>query len=235
MKGLLHSKRFKKNLRKWLFMYICALLMFTTVITYSKYISQYGVDDVARITKFDIEVENIAIEDDGYTCNVADNEQKTITCTASEEMKYRPTKDLDYTFKLIPTFEVKTLLTTSMYVPNTFEIVSLKAEEKYIEKVTDKNTGKEKEVEKTRDIVLYDKDKNINDDSVSFSSITESEIVKNMITVKRNIAAGSKDPLEMIYTITVRYKYDETTYASDATIKNNIEVVKVGYSATQEK
>ena len=56
-----------------------------------------------------------------------------------------------------------------------------------------------------------------------------------MITVKRDIAAGSKDPLEMIYTITVRYKYDEITYASDATIKNNIEVVKVGYSATQEK
>jgi len=122
-----------------------------------------------------------------------------------------------------------------MYVPNTFEIISLKAEEKYIEKVTAKNTGKEKEVEKTRNIVLYDKDKHINDDSVSFSSITESEIVKNMITVKRDIAAGSKDPLEMIYTITVRYKYDEITYASDATIKNNIEVVKVGYSATQEK
>lgn len=236
MKGLLHSKRFKKNLRKWLFMYICALLVFTTVITYSKYISQYGVEDAARITKFDIEIENIAIEGDGYTCNVADNEQKTITCTASEETKYRPTKNLDYTFKLIPDFEVKTLLTTSIFVPNTFEIVSLKAEEKYIEKVTDKITGEDKEVEKTREnIVLYDKENGVKDDSVSFSSITESEIVKNMITVKKNIAAGSKDPVEVVYTITVRYKYDETTYAADATLKNNIEVVKVGYSATQEK
>lgn len=236
MKGLLHSKRFKNNLKKWLFMYICALLVFTTVITYSKYISQYGVEDAARITKFDVEIENIAIEGDGYTCNVADNEQKTITCTASEETKYRPTKDLDYTFKLIPDFEVKTLLTTSIFVPNTFEIVGLKAEEKYIEKVTDKTTGEDKEVEKTREnIILYDKEKNIQDSAVSFSSITESEIVKNMITVKKDIAAGSKDPMEIVYTITVRYKYDETTYAADATLKNNIEVVKVGYSATQEK
>jgi len=231
MKGLLRSKKFRSKLYKWLFMYVGVMALFATVITYSKYISQYVVDDVARITKFDIEVENIAIEGDGYTCNVADNEQKTITCAASEETKYRPTKNLDYTFKLTPEFEVKTLLTTSMYVPNTFEIISLKANEKYMEKV-DEN----KEVEKVREnIILYDKTQNIKNENISFSSITESGVVKNMITDKRNIVAGTKDPLEIIYTITVRYKYDETTYSANTTLKNDIEVVKIGYSANQEK
>jgi len=56
-----------------------------------------------------------------------------------------------------------------------------------------------------------------------------------MITDKRNIVAGTKDPLEIIYTITVRYKYDETTYSANTTLKNDIEVVKIGYSANQEK
>jgi len=232
MKGLLHSKRFKKNLKKWLFMYMCALLMFTTVITYSKYISQYGMGDVARITKFNVEIENVAINNnDEYKCDVLNNEKKTLNCTANSDLKYRPTKDLNYTFKLLPDFEVNTLLTTSMYVPDTFEIISLKANEKYMEKV-DEN----KEVEKVREnIILYDKTQNIKNENISFSSITESGVVKNMITDKRNIVAGTKDPLEIIYTITVRYKYDETTYSANTTLKNDIEVVKIGYSANQEK
>ena len=39
MKGLLHSKLFRKNLFTWLFMYIIVIGLFTTVVTYSKYIS----------------------------------------------------------------------------------------------------------------------------------------------------------------------------------------------------
>lgn len=235
MKGLLHSKRFKKNLKKWLFMYVCALLMLTTVITYSKYISQYGMNDVARITKFNVEIENVGVEGDGYSCDILDNEYKTVNCEVNPDIKYRPTKYLDYTFKLLPDFEVETLLTTSIYVPDTFEIVALKSKEKYIEIVKDEETGKDKEIEKVRDnAVLYDKKNNIKN-GVTFSSITESGITKNMITVKRNIAAGAKDPVEIYYTVTVRYLYDETTYGANTTIKDGIEVVKVGYSANQEK
>ena len=59
MKGLLQSKIFRKNLKKWLCMYVGALLLLTTVVTYSKYISKYNVDDDARITKFDVTVKKI--------------------------------------------------------------------------------------------------------------------------------------------------------------------------------
>ena len=40
MKGLLHSKRFKENLYRWLFMYVGVIALLTTVITYSKYVTQ---------------------------------------------------------------------------------------------------------------------------------------------------------------------------------------------------
>ena len=36
---LLHSKLFRQNLFKWIFMYIAALGLLTSVITYSKYIT----------------------------------------------------------------------------------------------------------------------------------------------------------------------------------------------------
>lgn len=54
MKGLLHSKRFKKNLSKWLCMYIGVMLLLTTVITYSKYISSFMGKDEARAAKFKV-------------------------------------------------------------------------------------------------------------------------------------------------------------------------------------
>lgn len=55
MKGLLQSKRFKKNLGKWVFMYVICMGIFTTVITYSKYISNMlDDDDSARVSKFNV-------------------------------------------------------------------------------------------------------------------------------------------------------------------------------------
>lgn len=55
MKGLLQSKRFRKNLSKWVFMYVICMGIFTTVITYSKYISNMlDDDDTARVSKFNV-------------------------------------------------------------------------------------------------------------------------------------------------------------------------------------
>lgn len=56
MKGLLQSKRFKKNLSKWLCMYVGVLLLLTTVITYSKYISSFMGNDEARAAKFKVKI-----------------------------------------------------------------------------------------------------------------------------------------------------------------------------------
>lgn len=59
MKGLLHSKIFKNNLKKWLCMYVGVLLLLTSVVTYSKYISTFMADaGEARVTKFNVKIEN---------------------------------------------------------------------------------------------------------------------------------------------------------------------------------
>lgn len=57
MKGLIHSKKFRQNLYKWLFVYIGVLGLLATVVTYSKYISSLGTNDEARITKFKVGIE----------------------------------------------------------------------------------------------------------------------------------------------------------------------------------
>ena len=57
MKGLLRSKTFKKNLKKWLFMYVGTLCILTSVITYSKYMSSFSSHTEAKVAKFNIIVE----------------------------------------------------------------------------------------------------------------------------------------------------------------------------------
>ncbi len=67
MKGLLQSKRFRKNLFKWLFMYIGVMALFTSVVTYSKYISNMHSSDQARVAKFTYKVACDGI--DSNVCN----------------------------------------------------------------------------------------------------------------------------------------------------------------------
>lgn len=115
MKGLLHSKRFRKNLKKWLFMYVGTLLLFTTVVTYSKYISSFGVSDEARVTKFNVVASplnntNCSGEDENKTC-ITDN--------------YRPTSEIPYDFTVKSELEVKTILALTINVDTNFNILKI--------------------------------------------------------------------------------------------------------------
>ena len=56
MKYLLYSKSFKKNLAKWLGMYLGMICLLTVVVTYSRYISDLTSNEVARVAKFNVEV-----------------------------------------------------------------------------------------------------------------------------------------------------------------------------------
>lgn len=82
MKGLLQSKIFKENLRKWLFMYVGTIALLTTVITYSKYVSSLGDNDQARGSKFDIIITPISCpkpaDEDNSFCSV--EYSSTSTC-----------------------------------------------------------------------------------------------------------------------------------------------------------
>ena len=145
MKGLLQSKIFRKNLKKWLCMYVGALLLLTTVVTYSKYISKYNVDDDARITKFDVTVKNI--ENENLTCT---GEIDKLDCTTKDT--YRPTTKIPYEFVVTPNFEVNTLLATTIYVPASFNIERL---------------------EEIDGDPLYDEKENIKDSSITISKLKD--------------------------------------------------------------
>ena len=153
MKGLLQSKIFRKNLKKWLCMYVGALLLLTTVVTYSKYISKYNVDDDARITKFDVTVKNI--ENENLTCT---GEIDKLDCTTKDT--YRPTTKIPYEFVVTPNFEVNTLLATTIYVPASFNIETL-----------EEINGK----------VLYDEKENIKDSSITISKIKNKKDRKSVV------------------------------------------------------
>ncbi len=112
MKGLLHSKKFRKNLYNWLFMYGSVMALFTTVITYSKYMTTMNVSDSARVAKFKIAVKN-------NDCN------DTITeyCNLG---KYRATSKIEYYFVLDTTeVEVKTKMYLTLFINSNFKFDKL--------------------------------------------------------------------------------------------------------------
>lgn len=107
MKWLLHSKRFRKNLCKWLFMYIGVMCSITSVITYSRYITNMQFGDKARPAKFDVSVDYLNVCA-GYNCsNYCDGKKATEKC---ELPVFRPTvKDISFYFKVDTNdLEVKT-------------------------------------------------------------------------------------------------------------------------------
>lgn len=104
MKGLLHSRRFKRNLRKWLFMYVVAMLLITTVATYSKYVSTLSVNDQARVTRFHLIINDIK--------NV--------------NSKYSQVSIIPYEFEVdTGELEVNTLLILSIRVNDDFKVLSV--------------------------------------------------------------------------------------------------------------
>ena len=76
---VLHSKLFRKNLKKWLLMYIIVIGFLTTIITYSKYISSIKSQDSARVAKFNVDIKNLS-------CSNTD-------CNTGEK---RPTEKIEY-------------------------------------------------------------------------------------------------------------------------------------------
>lgn len=214
MKGLLQSKIFRKNLKKWLCMYVGAILLLTTVITYSKYISKYNVDDEARVTRFDVTIKNI--ENEHLSCT---GEIEKLECSTTST--YRPTTKIPYEFIVEPNFEVNTILATTIYVPANFNIETL-------EEINGKVLyDYEKEDEKDSSITI-NKLKNKNEEGEEVDTAT-------IITITRKIDVAdtidSKTPKS--YKIAIKYNYDEEKYDDEE--KENLSVIKVGYSATQIK
>ena len=61
MKGLLRSKRFRHNLYKWVTMYVGVMLLFTVVVTYSRYMSSLEGSDQAKVARFEVGIRHKGI------------------------------------------------------------------------------------------------------------------------------------------------------------------------------
>lgn len=127
MKGLLHSKRFRRNLKRWICMYVGVLVLFTSVVTYSRYVSNLSLNDEAKVTKFNV--------------NIGKGEAST----ESGKDPFLPTDTIYYTFTVTPDFEVKTLLALTVNAEDRFTIESIVEEtsnlEIYNKDIRNQNAG----------------------------------------------------------------------------------------------
>ena len=116
MKYLLHSKKFKMKLAKWLGMYFGVICLLTAVITYSRYISEASRTDTARAASFKIVVS------DGSNCETITS-SNTSLCSLDN---MRPQEYIDYYFNVDTTgLEVKADYQLTMKVSEPFELYQL--------------------------------------------------------------------------------------------------------------
>lgn len=131
MKGLLHSKTFRTNLKKWLFMYVGTLCIFTSVVTYSKYVSSFKSDDEGEVARFNIKVEYL---------NECSNTNNDASCVLPAT---RPLENYDFYFKVdtseidVKSFVVITTQINPKYT-NYFEIKEIVEVDKNLKSILER-------------------------------------------------------------------------------------------------
>ena len=207
MKGLLQSKKFKRNLTKWLTIYVGVIMLLSVVITYSRYISSIGGSDTARVAKF-----NVKLNYNNENCDLAKNS----ICDLGEK---RPSGEITYKFSLDTNdIEVKTDLFLTLYVQKDYELISL---------VEDSNSD---------NIILQDKNLNIpskdaveNEKDCQAKDTCKTIYKYRSFDVPFDIAKTEKDR-KFNYTITLKYINDDEYATVDDEVHN---AIMIGYSATQ--
>lgn len=122
MKGLLQSKRFLKNLGKWVCMYAGVMLLLTTVVTYSKYMTSLQANDSASTARFEISL--MCVKSNGKDCN--------LDTTA---VKVEENTVLAYEFSVDTSkMDVKSILKLLTFVDNSFIIENISRDGNVISK-----------------------------------------------------------------------------------------------------
>lgn len=218
MKGLLQSKKFKKSLGKWLLMYVLCMGVFTTVITYSKYISNMlSSGGEARVSKFNV---NLKFCDD-EKCENTNTEKHEAT-------KVRPSSNMSYYFAVDTTqLEVNADLILTVTTDRHFKIDKIEEitndgyeEIKSISKnssdgdtasITNKVIAGDSEMKKYKVTVSY------NDEVIDYNRENCKSLSGDCKVVNGVIKNGTDLP---------RYIFNE---------KQVFDVLKVGYSAVQTR
>ncbi|MCI8575661.1 MAG: hypothetical protein HFI09_04240 [Bacilli bacterium] len=196
-------------------MYICVMAVFTTVVTYSKYISNMGTDEQARVANFEV---GINFE----SCSTIDDSQTNLDGTSvsiCDMGSSRPTSVLPYYFSLDTTkLEADAVLSLTVYANDLFKIVELQnltTGVKYIDngKILNNIPGVS--------VAPY----GYTSDGYTFTTVTQDVVAKQ----------GKEK-----YVIKIQYLNPPTNVINEDDIpledifSNTQEVIKIGYSATQK-
>lgn len=216
MKMLLHNKRFRKNLKRWLFAYIFVMLSFSLVITYSKYITSMSVDEAARPAKFNVEIKY----DESLASNCeTDDITGAATCSTGS---YRPTSEIPYQFSVDTRgLEVATTFLLDIKVDDDFEIIKL--EEVISETVlVNKADNSEDNAETSESSPVFES-------RITYLEVTEDESEDpQIVRLIKEVEAGKGE--STTYRITVKYKGNTDRFTN----VNPYEIIKIDYLATQK-
>lgn len=191
MKGLLHSKRFKANLRKWLLMYVGVMGLLTTVITYSKYISSLMTTDESRVTKFNV---SINFDGDEYCTkdNTTTDSQGRQSCSG---LTVRPSGKIVYRFSVdVSELEVNSVLNLTIKPDEHFNIDSIKD-------ITDPKNPE--------DVAIISKP----------STATNAKTIENRISAEDNQKLLSQGKRNIkTYEVTVKWNKEKNIYENGALV-----------------
>ncbi len=209
--SILHNKLFRDNLIRWFFLYIGVISVFTSVVTYSKYITSLEpASEEARTAKFDIKITNDKI------CSTLSN-----MCNLAN---YKPYDEIEYYFTVDTTdMEVLADLVLKISVDPEFRIVSFTYVDttEYTVSMPAYGTVPDSLLNQT----LPDQFK------LSYINNSEDSTKNNTITLVGETGAYKSK----IQTYKIRLKFMKDSYDSSYSSTHEYsKIVKVGYAANQK-
>lgn len=210
MSNILHNKIFRANLVRWIVLYIGVISVFTTVVTYSKYITTLPTKDNARPAKFNVTIKNDKI------CS-------TLSTLCNLE-SYKPYDEIEYYFT-VDTTEVEVLadMVIKISVNKEFRIVNFTyvGDTEYTVSMPESGVIPDS----LSDVALPDEYK------LNYVNDSEVEEKNNVITLVGETGAYKSK----VQTYKVRLKFIKDTYDNTYSSKHDYEkIVKVGYSVNQK-
>ena len=209
MSNVLHNKMFKANLIRWFVLYIGVISVFTTVVTYSKYITTLPAENTARTAKFNVKITNDKICSSLSTmCNLD---------------KYKPYDEIEYYFT-VDTTEVEVLadLVLKISVDKEFRIISFTylGDTDYTILMPEYGTVPDSLTEQALP------------DEFMLNYINNSESDDNNVITLIGTTGAYKGKIQ---TYKLKLKFMKDAYDSSYSSNHDYEkIVKIGYSANQK-
>lgn len=208
--NILHNKLFRMNLLRWFVLYIGVISIFTTVVTYSKYITALPTKDNARPAKFNVIITNDKI------CS-------TLSTLCNLD-KYKPYDEIEYYFT-VDTSEVEVLadIVLKISVNKEFRIISFTyiGDTDYTINMPEYGTMDDS----LSDVSMPDEYK------LNYTNNSLEEDKNNVITLIGTTGAYKSKT----QTYKIKLKFMKDAYDSSYSFNHDYEkIVRIGYSANQK-